>query len=396
MLAMAMINKQYYSDFMVERQKLFTKAKRVIIKVGSAVLTKANGVNLDVIQHLAEDINYLHETGREVLLVSSGAVAAGRKKINFQDEQVVTLQQKQALAAIGQSHLMHIYDTAFANHNLHIAQVLLTHADLAHRSRYVNFKNTVYTLLKMGIVPIINENDTVSTEELQFGDNDNLGALVTNLIEGDLFICLTDVDCLYTANPESDPTAAPVLTVAKIDESVEKMAGNSRSSLGTGGMQSKIAAAKKVAGGGGASLIGPGRTPGIIKKLFCGERIGTFFLPQRDKLQGRKQWIAFVLKPKGKLEIDDGACRAVCSMGKSLLPSGVTAVKGKFQAGDSVECCNRQGQVIAVGTVNYRVEDVQRIKGKHSDVIEEILGYRDSDVLIHRDNLVVLPNEVGE
>lgn len=393
---MAKINKQYNPDFLVERQELFTKAKRVVIKVGSAVLTKENGLNLAVIQHLVEDIKYLQESGREVILVSSGAVAAGRKKINFQEDQIVTLQQKQALAAIGQSHLMHIYDTAFATHNLHIAQVLLTHSDLAHRNRYVNFKNTVFTLLKMGIVPIINENDTVSTEELQFGDNDNLGALVTNLIEGDLFICLTDVASLYTANPDNDPTAAPVFTVAKIDDSVEKMAGNTTSSLGTGGMRSKIAAAKKVAGGGGASLIGPGRTPGIIKKLFCGEKIGTFFLPQRNRLQGRKQWIAFVLKPQGKLEIDDGACRAICSGGKSLLPSGVIAAKGKFQAGDSVECCNRQGQVIAVGTINYRAEDVQRIQGRHSDVIEQILGYRDSDVLIHRDNLVILPDKVGE
>lgn len=391
-----MLYKQYTTDYLIERQKLFTTAKRVIIKVGSAVLTGAEGVNLDVIEHLAQDIKLLQESGREVILVSSGAVAAGRKKINFQDDQIITLQQKQALAAIGQSHLMHIYDTAFAEHDLNIAQVLLTHADLAHRSRYVNFKNTVFTLLKMGIVPIVNENDTVSTEELQFGDNDNLGALVTNLIEGDLFICLTDVDCLYTANPDLDSAAEPVFTVAEIDESVERMAGNSRSSLGTGGMRSKIAAAKKVAGGGGASFIGPGKTPGIIQKLFQGERVGTFFLPQRNRLQGRKQWIAFVLKPQGILEIDDGACKAVCAGGKSLLPSGVTAVNGKFQAGDSVECCNRHGEVIAVGTINYRVEDVQRIQGKHSDVIEKILGYRDSDVLIHRDNLVVFPEKVGE
>jgi glutamate 5-kinase len=375
---------------MEERLQLIKAAKRVVIKIGSAVLTSGNGVNVEVIDNIAKDIKYLYDLGKEVILVSSGAVAAGRKKIQFPEENVITLKQKQALAAIGQSHLMHIYDSAFENHNINIAQVLLTHADLAHRSRYVNFKNTIFTLLNMGVVPIINENDTVSTEELQFGDNDNLGALVTNLIEGDLFICLTDVDCLYTANPQTDKDAQPVFIVSEIDEEVEQMAGNSKSILGTGGMQSKIAAAKKVAGGGGASVIGPGRLPGVIQKIFNGEMVGTYFKPYRKKLQGRKQWIAFVLNPKGVLEVDSGACRAICTGGKSLLPSGVTGVKGNFNTGDSVECHDKDGNVIAVGTVNYRSEDVLRIKGKHSDVIENILGYRDSDVLIHRDNLVIL------
>ncbi len=372
------------------RQECIEASRRVVIKIGSAVLTSGNGVNIEVIDNIARDINHLYNSGREVILVSSGAVAAGKKKVRFRNENKISLKQKQALAAIGQSHLMHIYDTAFASHNINIAQVLLTHADLAHRKRYVNFKNTVFTLLNMGVIPIINENDTVSTEELQFGDNDNLGALVTNLIEGDLFICLTDVDCLYTGNPQTDKDAEPVYSVTEIDETVEKMAGNSKSILGTGGMQSKIAAAKKVAGGGGASIIGPGKLPGVIRKIFQGELIGTYFQAQRKKLQGRKQWIAFVLNPRGVLEVDTGACNAICSAGKSLLPSGVTAVKGSFAAGDSVECHDAFGNVIAVGTVNYRAEDVRRIKGKNSDTIKEILGYRDSDVLIHRDNLVVL------
>lgn len=375
---------------MKARLQLIKASRRIVIKIGSAVLTTGDGVNTEVIDNIARDIKYLYDHGKEVILVTSGAVAAGRKKVHFKDDNTISLKQKQALAAIGQSYLMHIYDTAFGFHNINIAQVLLTHADLAHRSRYVNFKNTIFTLLNMGIVPIINENDTVSTEELQFGDNDNLGALVTNLIEGDLFICLTDVDCLYTGNPQADKDAQPVFIVTKIDADVEKMAGNSKSILGTGGMKSKIAAAKKVAGGGGASLIGPGRLPGVIQKIFNGEKVGTYFKPYRKKLQGRKQWIAFVLNPKGVLKVDSGACKAICSSGKSLLPSGVTEVVGSFSAGDSVECLDNDGNVIAVGTVNYRAEDVMRIKGKHSDVIEEILGYRDSDVLIHRDNLVIL------
>lgn len=376
-------------DHLALRQEALGKAKRVVIKVGSAVLTGSSGINIDVIQHLADGIRFLKDSGREVILVSSGAVGAGKNKVGFQEGQVVTLMQKQAFAAIGQSRLMHIYDTAFAELDLRIAQILLTHADLAHRKRYVNFKNTIFTLLKMGIVPIINENDSVSTEELQFGDNDNLGALVTNLIEADLFLCLTDVDCLYTTNPEINPLAEQVLTVIDIDESIENMAGNSKSALGTGGMRSKIAAAKKVAGGGGCSFIGPGKMVGIIEKLFQGEEIGTFFLPQGIRLQGRKQWIAFVLKPQGSLVIDDGAWKAIRSGGKSLLPSGVMRIEGRFQAGDSVECHNRQGELIAVGITYYRAEDVLRIKGRQSDDIEQILGYRDSDVLIHRDNLVV-------
>lgn len=373
-----------------DRRSLFQAAQRVVIKVGSAVLTTYNGVNLDVVKNISREVKFLHDCGKEVILVSSGAVAAGRKKLNFHDEHDISLREKQALAAVGQSHLMHIYDTVFAEHDLHIGQVLLTHSDLAHRTRCVNFKNTVFSLLKMNVIPIINENDTVSTEELQFGDNDNLGALVTNLVEGDLFICLTDVDCLYTANPATEIGAEPVYTVEVINETIEKMAGNTKSILGTGGMQSKIAAAKKVSAGGGASLIGPGRMPSVIRKLFQGEKIGTFFMPQGKRLQGRKQWIAFVLKPKGSIELDQGACSALCSGGKSLLPSGVTAVKGVFSAGDSVQCCDAGGKVIAVGITNYRSEDVQRIKGIRSDCIERVLGYRDSDVLIHRDNLVLL------
>jgi glutamate 5-kinase len=373
-----------------DRLERIKASKRVVIKIGSAVLTNGDGVNTEVIDNIARDIRYLYSLGKEVILVTSGAVAAGKKKVNFKTENIITLKQKQALAAIGQSHLMHIYDTAFASYGLNIGQVLLTHADLAHRSRYVNFKNTISTLLSMGVVPIINENDTVSTEELQFGDNDNLGALVTNLIEGDLFICLTDVDCLYTGDPQTDREAKPVFVVTEIDTEVEKMAGNSKSILGTGGMQSKIAAAKKVAGGGGASLIGPGRLSGVIQKIFNGDLVGTYFKPYRKKLQGRKQWIAFVLNPKGVLQVDSGACKAICGAGRSLLPSGVKEVQGSFNAGDSVQCHDNEGNVIAVGTVNYRAEDVIRIMGKHSDEIEKILGYRDSDVLIHRDNLVVL------
>lgn len=372
------------------RLPFFQKSKRIVIKVGSAVLTSGSCMNYEVIDNLVKGISFLRDSGKEVILVSSGAVAAGKKKISMEDSHEIVLQEKQALAAIGQSHLMHIYDTAFHEFNIKIAQLLLTHADLAHRERYLNFKNTIYTLLKMGVVPIINENDTVSTEELQFGDNDNLGALVTNLIEGDIFVCLTDVDGLYTGNPVSQNDAKPVYTVEEVNQEIEKMAGHSKSALGTGGMRSKISAAKKVAAGGGSSFIGPGRMTDVLQKLFRGDLIGTFFLPRRVRLKGRKQWIAFVLKPKGKLTLDSGAVQALCGGGKSLLPSGIVSVEGLFSANEAVQCIDISGNIIAVGLINYRSEDVCRIMGSQSEKIIEILGYKDSDVIIHRDNLVLL------
>ncbi|HKJ65059.1 MAG TPA: glutamate 5-kinase [Desulfopila sp.] len=384
------IHNESTASVLDHRLDFLKMARRVVIKVGSAVLTADNGMNHEVIGNLATGINSLRQNGKEVILVSSGAVAAGRKKMAFIEEKELTLMEKQALAAIGQSSLMHIYDSAFEKHGMKIAQALLTHDDLAHRVRYVNFKNTVTTLLKMKVMPVINENDTVSTEELQFGDNDNLGALVTNLIEADIFICLTDVDCLYSANPLVDKTARPLHSVAEVTREIVAMAGNSGSSLGTGGMRSKILAARKVAAGGGASLIGPGKRPGVLQDIFAGKMIGTFFLPQRKRLQGRKQWIAFVLKPNGILEVDAGAVEAISRGGKSLLPSGVRRVQGNFFSGDSVECRDEKGKIIAVGTTNYRAEEIVRIMGGNSQKIEDILGYKGSDVVIHRDNLVIL------
>jgi glutamate 5-kinase len=229
------------------RQTLFNKAKRVVVKVGSAILTRKDGLNNEVIGNLAREIAFLHNSGREVILVSSGAVAAGKRKVNFPDEQELTMREKQALAAIGQSRLMHDYDEAFGKYDKNIAQILLTHSDLADRKRYLNVRNTILTLFKFGVIPVINENDTVSTEELKFSDNDNLGALVANLIEADMFICLTDVDALYDRNPLTDPQARAIYTVTEVTEEIEAMAGNSKSALGTGGMRSKIHAAKMAA-----------------------------------------------------------------------------------------------------------------------------------------------------
>ena len=402
------------------RQTLFDKARRVVVKVGSAILTAEDGMDYDVIQNLAREISFLHNSGREVILVTSGAVAAGRKKLDFSDKPAwsgqagrsskpdenptgakqpatarfsdrnLSIKEKQALAAIGQSCLMHLYDEAFDNHGKKIAQILLTHSDLSSRSRYLNVRNTILTLFKLGVIPVVNENDTVSTEELKFSDNDNLGALVANLIEADMFICLTDVDALYDADPQQDSAAKPVYTVSEITPEIEAMAGNSKSALGTGGMRSKINAVKMVAAGGGSSFIGPGKKRDILQHLFSGEMVGTFFLPQQEKMQSRKRWIAYVLKPKGTLVLDKGACAAVSENGKSLLPSGVVGLVGEFEIGDSVVCVDEDGKKIAVGLVNYASGDLFRIKGLRTDKIEQVLGYKDVDEIMHRDNLVVL------
>lgn len=371
------------------RQTLFDKAKRVVIKVGSAMLTDEHGMNLDVIESLVQELVFLHNSGREVILVSSGAVAAGRKKIGYVPKGDVGMRDKQALAAIGQSVLMHIYDETFSRYDQKIAQVLLTHSDFSERERYLNVRNTINTLFEFGVIPVINENDTVSVKELRFGDNDTLGALVANLIEADMFICLTDVVGLYNGNPHTDPDARPIYTVTEVTPEIEAMAGNVKSALGTGGMQSKIRAAKMVADGGGSSFIGPGRMPDVLQQLFSGEMIGTFFLPKASRISSRKHWISYVLKPKGRLFLDDGACAALTQKGKSLLPSGVREVEGSFGCGDAVECVDMSGKVIAVGLINYTAVDVMKIKGCKTHEIAEILGYKDDDEILHRDNLVL-------
>ncbi len=377
-------------DGLYYRQTLFDKAKRIVIKVGSAVLTTESGINQTVVDNIARDLSFLKDSGREVILVTSGAVAAGRKKVVISDNLKVGLKEKQALAAIGQSCLMQTYDEAFHKHDKVISQLLLTHADLASRDRYLNVRNTILTLFRFGAIPIINENDPVSGEELRFGDNDTLGALITNLIEADMFICLTDVDCLYTGNPLTDPEARPVYTVARVTPAIEAMAGNVKSALGTGGMQSKIRAAKMVAAGGGSSFIGPGRQGAILQKLFSGEMIGTFFLPAEDKIQRRKHWIAYVLRPKGYLVLDEGACAALVMKGKSLLSSGILEVRGEFGVGDAVHCLDKYNKPLAAGLVNYSSVNLGIIKGHHSDAIESMLGFKDCDEVIHRDNLVLL------
>ena len=377
-------------DGLYYRQTLFDQARRVVVKAGSAVLTDQGGLKTEVIDNLARELTFLRSTGREVILVSSGAVAAGRQHLGSGHKLTAGLKVKQALAAMGQSLLMQAYEQAFGKLQQKVAQVLLTHADLSSRDRYLNVRNTILTLFDFGVIPIINENDTVSVEELRFGDNDTLGALIANMIGAEMFIILTDVGGLFTANPQEDPEARPVYTVARIDREVEAMAGHTRSALGTGGMQSKIRAAKMVAASGGSSFIGPGNRPDILRDLFSGNLVGTFFLPSKEKLPSRKHWIGYVLKPQGYLVLDEGACRALVERGKSLLPSGIIGVEGSFGVGAPVQCRDTDGRVIAAGLTNYSAADIERIRGRRSNEIKKMLGFNDSEEVIHRDNLVLL------
>ena len=375
---------------LLHRKRCLEKAKRVVVKVGSAVLTMGTGLNQTVMENLVEEISFLRQNGVEVILVSSGAVAAGRQKLGLTNP-VLSLREKQAAAAVGQADLIRFYEKLFEQRGIKVAQVLLTHDDLSHRDRYLNVRNTMSTLFDWGILPILNENDTVSVKELRFGDNDTLGAIMTKLSDADGFFCLTDVDGLYTGNPCTNPEARPVHTVIEVDKEVEGMAGNiCNTNLGTGGMRSKIIAAKMVAAGGGFSFIGSGRQQSIFKQLYDGETVGTFFLPHQEIMGSRKHWIAYTLRPKGKLLLDSGACRALIKNGKSLLPSGILEVCGEFGVGEPIQCCNADGVPIATGLVNYSSLEISKIQGVQTSEIEEIIGYKDSDEVIHRDNLVLI------
>ncbi len=297
---------------------------------------------------------------------------------------------KQAAAAVGQSRLMWAYEREFDKYGRKVAQVLLTRDDLTNRKRYLYAKNTIETLLKFGVIPIINENDTVAVEEIRFGDNDTLSVMVTNLLQADLLVILSDVDGLHTTDPRTDPKAKIIGYVYSITPEIEKIAGTSSTIEGTGGMFSKVQAAKKAAMMGVVSVIANGTKSGVLKSIFAGEKTGTLFLVGEDHLSARKHWIAYTLKSKGRLIIDEGAKRALIEKGRSLLPSGIKDIDGRFEVGDAVSCLDESGKKIAKGIVNYNSEDVRKIRGAKTSEIERMLGYKYDDEVIHRDNLVIL------
>lgn len=359
-----------------------------MIKVGSGVLTGSRGLNRGVIDRLTKDISLLRNDGIEVILVSSGAIAAGLRKMGLASRPQ-SVSQQQAMAAVGQTTLMMAYEKAFSRHGHKVAQVLLTRDDLTHRRRYLNARNTIFTLLAWKIIPVINENDTVVVEEIKFGDNDNLSAMVTNLTEANLLVNLTDIDGLYDSNPRDHKEAKLIRVVEKVDRSVYRYAGSIPGFLGTGGMASKVRAAQKVALAGVPTIIANGLKQGILTKIFSGDEEGTLFLPREVSLCSRKHWIAFTKSPKGALVIDRGAEEALVSRGKSLLPSGIKEVRGRFSLGNAVVILNEQGKEVAVGMVNYHSGDIKKIMGLKTSEIESVLGVKHDDEVIHRDNLIL-------
>ncbi len=371
-----------------DRKTSFDNAKRVIVKVGSNVLTENSGLNLNIVRAISRQICRLIDRGLEVILVTSGAMAAGIRKIGL-TKRPDEIPKRQAVSAVGQASLIMEYENAFERYGNKVAQILLTSDDLNNRKRYLNARNTLYTLLSWQVVPIINENDTVAIESIKFGDNDNLAAMIALLMDADMLIILSDIDGLYAKDPRSNPDAELIPMVTEFKKSLEKIAGDIPGSLGTGGMLSKIKAAKKVTAAGVPMVIANGNVPDILEKLFDGGRYGTFFVPQADRLPSRKCWIGYSLKPEGVIVIDHGAATAVLKRGKSLLASGIVGVDGDFGIGAPVEFKTAESDILGTGLVNYSAADIRKIMGLQSRQILDRLGEKPYDEVIHRDNLVI-------
>ncbi|MFM1955757.1 MAG: Glutamate 5-kinase [Pseudomonadota bacterium] len=380
---------------MTNQSSLLTDAKCLVIKVGSSLVTN-NGEGLDQaaiaawagqIAQLVRPVGGME--ARQVVLVSSGAVAEGMQRLGWK-KRPTAVNELQAAAAVGQMGLVQMYQSCFSQHGLHTAQVLLTHDDLADRKRYLNARSTLRTLLAMGVIPIINENDTVVTDEIRFGDNDTLASLVANLIEADALVILTDQSGLYSADPRKNPDAKFIQHAIAGDEALEQMAGGAGSNVGTGGMLTKILAAKRAARSGAHTVIASGREANVLVRLASGEAVGTHLRTEQAKMLAKKQWMADHLRVSGELHLDAGAVKVLRTDGKSLLPVGVIGVEGSFERGDVVACLDPQGQTIARGLVNYSSAETARILRQPSSEIASILGYVDEAELIHRDNLILL------
>jgi glutamate 5-kinase len=363
---------------------------RWVIKIGSALLTRDGaGLDREILAPWVDQMSALRRCGVDLVLVSSGAVAEGMSRMGWR-RRPKTLHGLQAAAAIGQMGLVRAYEDCFRKRGLHTAQVLLTRDDLADRPRYLNARSTLQTLLSLGVVPVVNENDTVATDELRFGDNDTLAALVANLIEADMLVLLTDQDGLFDRDPRRD-TRARLIAETRVDNpQLDAVAGGSGSGLGTGGMVTKVRAARLAARSGTPTVIAPGLGERVIARIRAGQPVGTLLLPVQEPQAARKQWLAGQLSVRGRLTLDEGAVRALCTQGTSLLAVGVTAVEGGFDRGEVVACLDPAGREVARGLVNYDALEATRIKGQPSSRFEEILGYVDDAELIHRDNLVLL------
>ena len=373
---------------LAHKTRLLRHVRRAVVKVGSNVLSGPQGLRRERVRALAGEIAALVARGRQLVVVTSGAVATGAPRLGARRHR---LEWRQAAAAVGQIGLMTAYERAFAAHERIVAQVLLTHTDLSDRRRYLNARHTLRTLLDLGVVPIVNENDTVAVEELKFGDNDHLSALTASLVEADLLVVLSDVEGLHTRDPRLDPEAGLVRLARAEDPAMREVAGPARSEVGTGGMASKVAAAREAAAVGIPTIIADGTRDGVLAAVFePSVEVGTLILADGDRLAHRKHWIAYALKPSGALHLDAGAEHAVAESGRSLLPSGVRAIEGSFGVGDCVRCIGPDGREFARGLVNYTAAELDKIKGVHTREVERLLGYKASDEVIHRDDLVVL------
>ncbi|KAB2952322.1 glutamate 5-kinase [Heliorestis acidaminivorans] len=380
---------------MFDRQDL-PGIRRIVVKVGTSTLTHDTGkLNLEQMEKLVRQVADLANQGYQMILVSSGAVGAGMGRLGYR-ERPKTIPEKQACAAVGQGILLHMYEKLFAEYGQVVAQVLLTRDDLASRKRYINGGNTLETLLRLGAIPIINENDTVAVDEIRFGDNDTLSALVAALVDSDLLVLLTDIEGLYSANPRTDRQAQLISKVESVTPEIEAMAAGAGSNLGTGGMATKIQAARICSESGIAMVIANGARPNVLREIMAGQEIGTLFLPQDKPLPGYKRWLAFGSTCNGRIYIDEGAVQALVSGGKSLLPCGIVATDGLYQNGDLVSIIAPEGYEVARGVSNYSLEQVRRIMGRQCLEIESLLGSKDYDEVVHRDNLtLMLPRQTS-
>ncbi|MEI8302001.1 MAG: glutamate 5-kinase [Burkholderiales bacterium] len=364
-------------------------AQRVVVKVGSSLVTNdGKGLDAGAIAQWGRQIAALRAAGKQVAMVSSGAIAEGMKRLGWA-RRPREIHELQAAAAVGQMGMAQVYESCFRESGLATALVLLTHEDLADRRRYLNARSTLLTLLRLGVVPIINENDTVVTDEIKVGDNDTLASLVTNLIDGDALVILTDQAGLYTADPRRDPSAHLLAQVSAGDPALEAMAGGAGSAIGKGGMITKVLAARRAAGSGAHTVVASGREPGVLERLAQGEPVGTCFVALTPRLASRKQWLADHLQLRGALTLDAGAAHALSHAGKSLLPIGVTEVSGEFERGEVVACRDPQGREIARGLINYSSSETRLIMRRASSEIDAILGFSEEPELIHRDNLIL-------
>jgi len=367
-----------------------SQARRWVIKLGSSLVTnQGRGVDAQAVALFAAQMAALRDRGHQVVLVSSGAIAEGMKRLGW-TQRPHEIHDLQAAAAVGQMGLAQAYEVGFAAHGLKTAQVLLTHEDVADRRRYLNARATLNTLLGLGVIPIVNENDTVVTDEIKLGDNDTLGALVTNLLEADLLVILTDQPGLYTADPRKTTSATLISQARATDSTLAAMAGGAGSSIGTGGMATKVRAAQRAARSGADTIIASGHETDVLSRLAAGEALGTWLTADLPVMTARQQWLADHLSLRGRLVLDEGATKVLLTGGKSLLPIGVTEVSGEFERGDVVACCDPSGREIARGLVNYSANESRRILGKPSSQIEAVLGFVEEPELIHRDNLVLI------